>query len=92
MESFKKILSARRRHNKLTLRKLSQLTGISASYLSEIENGVKFPPKNESKIKRIANALQYDHKKLMDLVQKERAKGKVPSVLEKLFAQDEELA
>ncbi len=92
MVSFKKILSTRRRRNKLTLRNLSELTGISASYLSEIENGVKLPPKDEDKIKRLANALQYDNEKLMALSQKARAKGKVPNVLEKLFAQDEELA
>ncbi len=92
MTTFKKILSEQRRNNKLTLRKLSELTGISASYLSEIENGVKLPPKKETSIKRIAKALNYDSARLIDLSQNERAKGRLPSVLEKLFSQDEELA
>ncbi len=90
-ESFKEILSKLRRQHKLTLRKLSELTEISASYLSEIENGVKLPPKDERKIRRLAQVLQYDPVKLIELAQKERAKGKIPNVLEKLFAQDEEL-
>jgi len=92
MVCFKQILSSRRKYNKLTLRKLSQLTGISVSYLSEIENGVKLPPKNESKIKQIAKALQYDHKKLMDLAQKERIRKTFFNMFEKLFIQDKEFA
>ncbi len=92
MKSFRKIVSEKRREKKLTLRKLGELTGISASYLSEIENGVKLPPKDKDKIKKLANTLGYEFKRLLTLAQKERTKGKIPNVLERLFGQDDELA
>lgn len=92
MNTFKDVISIRRKDKKLTLRKLSELTGISASYLSEIEHGVKLPPKNPTKIERLAYALDYDLKKLSDLAQAERAKGKMPNILAKLLGQDQELA
>ena len=92
MKSFKKIVSEKRREKRLTLRKLGQLTGISASSLSEIENGVKLPPKAENKIKKLANTLGCEFKLLLKSAQTERAKGKIPNVLARLFGHDDELA
>lgn len=48
-------LSAFRKHRRLTLRELSQATGMAASYISEIERGVK--PGSVSALARLADAL-----------------------------------
>ena len=48
-------LSAFRKHCRLTLRELSQATGLAPSYISEIERGVK--PGSVSALARLADAL-----------------------------------
>ncbi len=48
-------LAAFRKHLGITLRDLSQRTGIGASYLSEIERGIK--PGSTAALSRIARAL-----------------------------------
>ena len=48
-------MAAFRQHQGLTLRDLSRETGISPSYLSEIERGVK--PGSKAALSRIADAL-----------------------------------
>ena len=48
-------LSAFRRYRGLTLRQLAEATGVTASYISEIERGIK--PGSMSALARLANAL-----------------------------------
>ena len=48
-------VAAFRSHSGITLRDLSDRTGIAASYLSEIERGLK--PGSAATLSRIANAL-----------------------------------
>ena len=48
-------LSAFRKHRRITLRELSQSTGLAASYISEIERGLK--PGSVSALSRLADAL-----------------------------------
>lgn len=92
MKTFKEFLCERRKSKKLTLRRLGELTEISASYLSEIENGVKPPPTDESKIEKIASALECDARELLKLAQIQRATGSMSNILSKLFGQDDDLA
>ncbi len=48
-------VAAFRKHLGITLRDLSERTGVAASYLSEIERGIK--PGSAAALSRIANAL-----------------------------------
>ena len=48
-------VAAFRSHSGITLRDLSERTGVAASYLSEIERGLK--PGSAATLSRIANAL-----------------------------------
>ncbi|MYC33386.1 MAG: helix-turn-helix transcriptional regulator [Chloroflexi bacterium] len=48
-------LSAFRKHRGLTLRQLAESSGVTASYISEIERGIK--PGSMSALARLANAL-----------------------------------
>ena len=48
-------LSAFRSHRGLTLRQLAEASGVTASYISEIERGIK--PGSMSALARLANAL-----------------------------------
>ncbi len=48
-------VAAFRKHLDITLRDLSERTGIAASYLSEIERDIK--PRSAAALSRIANAL-----------------------------------
>ncbi len=54
-----------RHEKKLSLSQLSKLTGISISYLNEIEKGKKYPKAN--KIMELANALKVDYNYLVSL-------------------------
>ncbi|WP_417914195.1 helix-turn-helix domain-containing protein [Candidatus Electronema sp. JM] len=92
MKTFKEFLCERRKSRKLTLRRLGELTDISASYLSEIENGVKQPPTDESKLKKLASALECDFVELLKIAQIQRATGSMSNILSKLFGQDDDLA
>jgi len=48
-------LAAFRKHRGLTLRQLTESSGVTASYISEIERGIK--PGSMSALARLANAL-----------------------------------
>ena len=58
-ESFGKFLAEQRKNKKLSIRKLSAIAGISASYLSYIERGIHGPPSMEV-TKELAKALEAD--------------------------------
>jgi transcriptional regulator with XRE-family HTH domain len=62
--SFGKALAEKRKAKKLSIRKLSALAGISASYLSYIERGIHGPPSMAVTI-QLAEALKADKDELL---------------------------
>jgi transcriptional regulator with XRE-family HTH domain len=90
--SFGSLIAEARRHKKLTLRKLSQLVGLSPSFLSELEQGRRQPPKKAEKIVNLSVTLGIDHDKLLGAAEKERSKKKSPLFMDKLFQTNEDLA
>ena len=62
--SFGEALAEKRKAKKLSIRKLSALAGISASYLSYIERGIHGPPSMEVTI-QLAEALEADKDELL---------------------------
>jgi len=90
-ERFGELLGNARRNKKITLRKLGQLTGLTPSFLSEIEMGRRFPPKEEEKIRDLALILNEDPDKLLKAARSERVR-KNSKLSEKLFSVDPELA
>ena len=91
MSTFREVVTKHRREKGLTLRELGKLTGISPSYLSEIEQGVKLPPKDKEKLKKLAETLGIKTDLLIRKALKERTMGKVTDIISKIFAQDDEL-
>ncbi len=69
---FAEVLKEGRRNREFTLRQLAQLAGCSPSYISEMENGVRLPPKSEKAIKKLAKLLKIDPEVLIQLSQAER--------------------
>lgn len=88
---FGEALAMARGVKKITLRKLGQLVGLSPSFLSELEKGRRFPPKDEEKIRDLALVLNIDQDELMDAAQRERMRQR-PKLFEKLFNADQDLA
>jgi len=88
---FGEFLAKARRAKKITLRKLGQLVGLSPSFLSELEKGRRFPPKDEEKIRDLALVLNVDQDELMEAAQRERVRQR-PKLFEKLFNADQDLA
>jgi len=88
---FGELLAKTRRKKKITLRKLSQLVGLSPSFLSEIETGGRLPPRDKERISDLALVLNLDEDDLIEAAEKERAKRR-PQFLEKLFNADQDLA
>ena len=91
MSTFREVVTKHRREKGLTLRELGKLTGISPSYLSEIEQGVKLPPKDKEKLKKLAETLGIKTDLLIRKALKERTMGKVTDIISKIYAQDDEL-
>jgi transcriptional regulator with XRE-family HTH domain len=58
-----KVLKQRRRSLSLTIREISEKSGVSASHLSRIEKGNRFP--SASVLRRIAEPLGYEELDLM---------------------------
>lgn len=83
MSIFGKMIEEARRQKRLTLRKLGQLVGLAPSFLSEIENGKRLPPKDEDKINDLAIVLNVDADKLIDAAREDRVKLK-PKIFERL--------
>ncbi len=72
---FGKFVMENRLKNNISLRKFSQMIGISPTYLSDIENGRRKPTNNYEIIESISNALDLDtanRTRLFDLVAKEK--------------------
>jgi transcriptional regulator with XRE-family HTH domain len=88
---FGEMLETARRAKKITLRKLSTLVGLSPSFLSEIENGRRMPPREAEKLRDLALVLNLDEKKLTEAAYRERIR-KSPKVFEKLFSANQDLA
>jgi transcriptional regulator with XRE-family HTH domain len=88
---FGEMLETARRAKKITLRKLSTLVGLSPSFLSEIENGRRMPPREAEKLRDLALVLNLDEKKLIEAAYRERIR-KSPKVFEKLFSANQDLA
>jgi len=88
---FGEILAKQRRERKVTLRKLSQLVGLSPSFLSEIEAGKRLPPTDESKVRDIAIVLGIDQEDFAMAARRERTK-KNTAFIEKLFETDPDVA
>ncbi len=88
---FGDLISRARGIKKITLRKLSELVGLSASFLSEIEHGRRMPPKDEDRIRNLSLVLDIDEDELIEAARRERLK-KRPKFFDKLFETDKELA
>jgi transcriptional regulator with XRE-family HTH domain len=58
-----KVLKQRRRSLSLTIREISEQSGVSASHLSRIEKGNRFP--SASVLRRIAEPLGYEELEIM---------------------------
>ncbi len=90
--SFGGLIAEARKRKRITLRKLSQLVGLSPSFLSELEQGRRQPPKKAEKIVSLSITLGIDHDELLGAAEKERAKKKSPLFMDKLFQRNEDLA
>jgi len=88
---FGESLAKARRAKRITLRKLSKLVGLSPSFLSELEKGRRFPPKDEEKIRDLALVLNVEEDEFVEVARKERARRN-PKFFEKLFNADQDLA
>lgn len=88
---FGQLMSKSRNIKKVTLRKLSQLVGLSPSFLSEVETGRRLPPKDEEKLRDIALVLGQDPELLIQTARKERVK-KDSKIFDKIFNIDKDLA
>ena len=88
---FGEALAKARGAKQITLRKLGQLVGLSPSFLSELEKGRRFPPKDEEKIRDLALVLNVDQDELMEAAERERVRQR-PKLFEKLFNADQDLA
>lgn len=65
MSFFGEKLKNARIKKRITFRKLSELVGLSPSFLSELEKGIRQPPKEEEKIKNLAIVLGIDQDQLI---------------------------
>ncbi len=92
---FGQQLFSARKAKRLILRKLSQLTDLSISYLSDIEHGRKMPPRDEEKIRDLAIALDIDPEEFLEMAKME-CKWRRPEFFkrffERLFKFDPDLA
>lgn len=90
-QQFTKMLEQGRKARGVTLRKLSQLVDLSPSFLSDMENGRRKPPKDEEKLKDIALVLGIDSQKFSEAARIERMKDG-EHIFKRLFRNDQELA
>ena len=81
---FGEALAGARRAKRITLRKLGQLVGMAPSFLSELENGRKSPPRDEEKIKDLELILGVEEGKLLELARQERSKKRT-QFIDRLF-------
>lgn len=88
---FGEMIGGARRDKKLTLRKLSQLVGISPSVLSEMEHGRRLPPKDERQLTDLAIVLGLNEKEVFELARVERQANR-PKWFERLYSLNPEAA
>ncbi len=85
------IIRARRMEQKMSLTELAGEVGISAGYLSQIENGRKRNPKLEI-VLRLIHRLDLDLPMLLGLEQNEASYlARIPSLLKLVFARERNL-
>jgi transcriptional regulator with XRE-family HTH domain len=89
---FGKLINDGRRAKRITLRKLGQLVGVSPSYLSEIENGIKQPPKDKTTIENLSLVLNIALDKLIKAATADRAVGKATGFMSSIFGENNDLA
>lgn len=90
MKDFKSTIKEARLANKVGLRRLADSIGISASYLSEVEGGIKPAPSDDIVLK-LAGALHLDVENLRELARISRIKYK-PENIKNVFGSNTELA
>ena len=88
---FGGLLKEARLKKRITLRKLGEQLGYAASFLSEVENGVKHAPKDESFLRKMAQAVGLDADSLIKAAQENREEQN-PKRLKGLLRKDPELA
>ena len=88
---FRVVMRKARKEKLLTLRELGCLVGCKPSQLSEIESGIRNPPKQDEFIKKLCHALKLDFEKTKKLIQNEREIRDV-SRFKFIFRMDDELA
>lgn len=89
---FGELINSKRRTKRLTLRQVSQLVGISPGFLSEIENGIKLPPKHSETIERLSLVLDIPYERLQGMADSDRAVGKAAGFFSSIFGNNNELA
>lgn len=89
---FGKLICEGRKTKRITLRMLGQLVGVSPSYLSEIEHGIKHPPKDEGIIEKLSAILGIDAVSLHKASTADRAVGKATGFLTSIFGENNDLA
>lgn len=88
---FGEILKEARGKRELTLRELGQIVDYKPSYLSEIENGTRRPPKDLTRLRDLAKALRTDFSELVAAARLDEVEHE-SGFLKKLFNVDRELA
>lgn len=72
--SFGSLLKERRLKTGLTMRQLAQQMGCAASFIAELENGRRLPPKDISVLEKLGKTLKVGTKELARLSERERVK------------------
>ncbi len=88
--SVASVLKAARRERRITLRSLSEKTGKAISFLSEIENGIRPIPKDESFLNGLSAFLGLSGVDIINHAKKER-ETQSPQRFKKLFFEDTEM-
>jgi transcriptional regulator with XRE-family HTH domain len=82
VETFGKWLRQRRKEKNLGLREAAVKVGVSATFLSRIENGNESAMPSEKVIRELAKVLDYDFDTIMQLA------GRVPEDIAQLIKSD----
>lgn len=91
-ENFGDILNENRLENNLTMRKLAEKMGWVPSFVAELENGNRLPPKDLTVIEKLAKFINVDSKQLLILAQRERVKPQEDEDVMKFFRTKGDLA
>lgn len=80
-----------RKAQRITLRTLGESVGCAASFLSEVENGIRPAPKDENFLIKLANALSLEKDVVVEAARRDRERRN-PKRLRDLLSKDDELA